>query len=79
MYSSPMQWPWFAIAFALYPLLHIAAANPGQVEAPSLALVAGAFLVAPTDRDRSSRSSDAAPSSSSSAGRTARCGWSATS
>ena len=45
MYSSPMQWPWFAIAFALYPLLHIAAANPGQVEAPSLALVAGATLV----------------------------------
>ena len=45
MYSPPMQWPWFAIAFALYPLLHIAAANPGQVEAPSLALVAGATLV----------------------------------
>ena len=31
MYSSPMQLPWFAIAFALYPLLYIAAANPGQV------------------------------------------------
>ena len=44
MYSSPMQWPWFAIAFALYPLLHIAAANPGQVEASSLALVAAATL-----------------------------------
>jgi hypothetical protein len=40
-----MQWPWFAIAFALYPLLHIAAANPGQVEAPSLALVAGATVL----------------------------------
>lgn len=40
MYSAPMQWPWFAIAFALYPVLHIAAANPGQVEVSSLALVA---------------------------------------
>ena len=45
MYSAPMQWPWFAIAFALYPLLHIAAANPGQVEASSLAVVAGATIV----------------------------------
>ena len=36
LYSAPMQWPWFAIAFALYPILHIAAANPGQVDAPAL-------------------------------------------
>ncbi len=41
-----MQWPWFALALALYPVLHIAAANPGQVEAPSLLLVAGATLAA---------------------------------
>jgi hypothetical protein len=33
------RWPWFAIAFAVFPLLHIAAANPGQVGGGSLALV----------------------------------------
>ena len=44
MYSFPMQWPWFAIAFALYPILHIAASNPGQVDAPSLALALVATL-----------------------------------
>jgi hypothetical protein len=41
-----MQWPWFAIAFALYPILHIAASNPGQVEAPALVLAVAATLVA---------------------------------
>jgi hypothetical protein len=30
------RWPWFAIAFALYPLVYVAAANPGQVDAGSL-------------------------------------------
>lgn len=39
MYSAPMRWPWFAIAFALYPILHIAASNPGQVEASTLTLL----------------------------------------
>lgn len=38
MKGVPQRLPWFAIAFALYPLLYIAAANPGQVEASSLAL-----------------------------------------
>lgn len=46
MYSGPMQWPWFAIAFALYPILHIAATNPWQVDAPSLAPAVVATLVA---------------------------------
>lgn len=46
MYSAAMQWPWFAIAIALYPVLHVAAANPGQVESSSLALVAGTALAA---------------------------------
>jgi hypothetical protein len=31
------RWPWFAIAFALYPLLYVATANPGQVGGASLA------------------------------------------
>ncbi|HEU4516697.1 MAG TPA: hypothetical protein VFR77_05285 [Steroidobacteraceae bacterium] len=38
--------PWFAIAIALYPLLHIAAANPGQVEARSLLIVVGVAAAA---------------------------------
>jgi len=38
MPESLRRWPWFAIGFALYPLLHIAATNPGQVTAGSLAL-----------------------------------------
>jgi len=44
MPDSLRRWPWFAVAFALYPLLYIAAANPGQVDAGSLvpALVAAA-------------------------------------
>ncbi len=44
MIESLKRGPWFAIAFAWYPLLYIAAANPGQVEAASLAatLVAAA-------------------------------------
>jgi hypothetical protein len=37
MTDSIRRWPWFAIALALYPLVYIAAANPGQVEAGSLA------------------------------------------
>jgi hypothetical protein len=32
------RWPWFAVGFALYPLLYIAVTNPGQVEASSLAV-----------------------------------------
>ena len=36
MPDSPSRWPWYAIAFALYPLVYIAAANPGQVDAGSL-------------------------------------------
>jgi len=46
LYSAPMQWPWFAIAFALYPILHIAASNPGQVDAPALIPAVAATLVA---------------------------------
>ena len=34
-----MQAPWFAIAFALYPLLFIAATNPGQVAGGTLVIV----------------------------------------
>jgi hypothetical protein len=34
-----MQGPWFAIGFVLYLLHFVAAANPGQVEATSLAVV----------------------------------------
>lgn len=33
------RWPWFAIAFSVYPPLHIAAGNPGQVESGTLALI----------------------------------------
>ena len=36
MHDSLRRWPWFAIALAPYPLLYIAAANPGQVDAASL-------------------------------------------
>lgn len=36
MPESLQRWPWFAIALALYPLVYIAAANPGQVDAGSL-------------------------------------------
>jgi hypothetical protein len=39
MADSTGRWPWYAIALALYPLLYIAAANPGQVDAGSLATV----------------------------------------
>jgi hypothetical protein len=46
LYSSAMQWPWFAIAFALYPILHIAAANPGQVDAQALVLAVATTVVA---------------------------------
>lgn len=48
MPDSPRHRPWFAIALALYPLLYIAAANPGQVSAtslvPALAAAAAASL-----------------------------------
>lgn len=37
--------PWFAIAIPLYPLLHIAVTNPGQVEGRSLAVVLAAGAV----------------------------------
>jgi len=40
------RWPWFAIAFALYPVLHVAAVNPGQVEPSSLLLAASAVAAA---------------------------------
>lgn len=46
LYSASMQWPWFAIAFALYPLLHIAAANPGQVDTPALVLAVATTVIA---------------------------------
>jgi hypothetical protein len=46
LYSAAMHWPWFAIAFALYPILHIAAANPGQVDALALILAVVTTLVA---------------------------------
>jgi len=46
MHSAAMQWPWFAIVFALYPILHIAASNPGQVDAASLTLAAAIALAA---------------------------------
>ncbi|HEU0224245.1 MAG TPA: sulfatase-like hydrolase/transferase [Steroidobacteraceae bacterium] len=36
------RWPWYAAVFAAYPLLYIAAANPGQVETPTVALAAAA-------------------------------------
>ncbi len=36
MLDSLRRWPWFAIALAPYPLLFIAASNPGQVDAASL-------------------------------------------
>jgi hypothetical protein len=49
MPQGVQRWPWFAVAFALYPLLYIATANPGQVSASSLALgllvAAGASVV----------------------------------
>lgn len=34
------RWPWYAAVFAAYPLLYIAAANPGQVEAATVLLAA---------------------------------------
>jgi hypothetical protein len=37
--------PWFALALAPYPLLHIAAANPGQVDAGTLGLVLAVAVV----------------------------------
>jgi hypothetical protein len=40
------RWPWYAAVFAAYPLLYIAAANPGQVEAPTVALAAAAAAAA---------------------------------
>lgn len=46
LYSAAMHWPWFAIAFALYPILHIAAANPGQVDSLALILTVVTTLVA---------------------------------
>lgn len=38
------RWPWYAAVFAAYPLLYIAAVNPGQVEAPTVALAATVAL-----------------------------------
>ncbi len=46
MTSPALRWPWFALAFALYPVLHIAAANPGQVDASALVLAVVATLAA---------------------------------
>jgi hypothetical protein len=46
MNDSTRRWPWFAIALALYPPLHVAAANPGQVEGAMLALVLATVMAA---------------------------------
>ena len=40
MQSALTRFPWFAPLLALYPLLYIAVANPGQTEAGSVAIVA---------------------------------------
>lgn len=45
MQNALMRFPWFALAFAAYPLLYIAAVNPGQVEAPIVVLTAAAALI----------------------------------
>ncbi len=44
--DSIRRWPWFAFAFAIFPLLHVAAANPGQVGPDSLARTLAVALLA---------------------------------
>lgn len=46
MRESPKHWPWFALAFALYPVLHIAAINPGQAERSSVAIAVVVMVLA---------------------------------
>ncbi len=46
MREALRRWPWYAPVFAAYPLLYIAAANPGQVEAPMVAMAAVAAVLA---------------------------------
>jgi hypothetical protein len=46
MRDAMTRWPWYAPVFAAYPVLHIAAANPGQVDAPTLILAVFTTLVA---------------------------------
>jgi len=41
-----IRWPWFAPGFALYPVLHVAANNPGETEAGSVILTAIAVVAA---------------------------------
>jgi hypothetical protein len=49
MPQGMQRWPWFAIAIALYPLVYIAAVNPGQVDPgsllPALAITAAASAI----------------------------------
>lgn len=41
-----MRWPWFAPVFALYPVLHVAATNPGETEAGSVFFAAVTVVAA---------------------------------
>ena len=40
------RWPWYVPVFGAYPLLYIAASNPGQVQAGEVATVVAVGLLA---------------------------------
>lgn len=42
------RWPLFAVAFAMYPVLHVAAVNPGQAEAMSVVQAVAAAVAVTT-------------------------------
>jgi hypothetical protein len=46
MRESVKRWPWYAAVLAAYPMLHIAVANPGQVEAGDVLPVVAAGIAA---------------------------------
>ncbi len=46
MRDSLKQWPWYASLLAVYPLLYIAAANPGQVDRASFVLALASAVAA---------------------------------
>src|SRR5688572_579223 len=41
-----IHWPWFVPVFALYPVLHVAANNPGETETGTVLLVAVVVVAA---------------------------------
>jgi hypothetical protein len=46
MRDAMTRWPWYAPVFAAYPLLYIAASNPGQVEGLMVMAFAAAAVIA---------------------------------